>query len=207
MSKLRDREEPVRGRTKVIEKFPIEGCPFSTVCLGTFDGGLQFVGLQVLSKTPGALLFILATREQGVLKSPRILELCTDLGSLAECSRGKPPDCGIHALAAQAPWRRSKKPRDLGGGAFVRSACARGLSVLLPDRLGGRRGRSAGVRRRQCCSGAAGARGCCFSCWLHCAYSLWFVRSDWNLVCKTTLFKTWSWAEYVCRSPYVGCAS
>lgn len=34
-----------------------------------------------------------------------------------------------------------------------------------------------------------------------------FVRSDWNLVCKTTLFKTWSRAEYVCRSPYVGCAS
>lgn len=75
MSKLRDREEPIRGRTKVIERFPIEGCPCSTVCLGTFDGGLQFVGLQVLSKTPGALLFILATREQGVLKSPRILEL------------------------------------------------------------------------------------------------------------------------------------
>lgn len=67
--------------------------------------------------------------------------------------------------------------------------------------------RSACVRRRQCCSGAARARGCCFSCWLHCAYSLWFVRSGWNLVYKTTLFKTWSRAEYVCRSPYVSCAS
>lgn len=47
MSKLRDREERVRGRAKVIEGFPIEGCLCSTMCLVTFDGGLQFVGLQV----------------------------------------------------------------------------------------------------------------------------------------------------------------
>lgn len=78
MSTLRDKEEPVRGRAKVIERFPIEGCPCSTVCLGTFKGGLQFVGLQVFSKTPGALLFILATRESssplGFWSSVQILE-------------------------------------------------------------------------------------------------------------------------------------
>lgn len=89
----------------------------------------------------------------------------------------------------------------------MRSACARGLSVLLPDRLGGRRADLPVCVVVSVAVGlpGPGAAASPAGCTVLTAYR--FVRSDWNLVCKTTLFKTWSRAEYVCRSPYVGCAS